>query len=233
MVGERQWRALGWRPLVSTSRWWSSGALDAVPNGYAEISDWLVGATHGGWSATRDPARRLTRRRSRTLALIASGCGAGLRCRPLARGAYWLRELVRPLRSPAGLRSCIGAKPDRIGVPWAILAYAASPSRRCYRRRDCRTVAAPAWEALRWLRRGAIDVLSASRRGRFPAARRPARLSCTHGITDSRRRRRAAHPGGHSRLPGARKLRSARSSRRGGRPGAGANARAWTCSCST
>ena len=127
MVGERQWRALailavgGAATVVLFWPLWTQYAAD-----YSSTQDWIVGATHGGFSAARDP-------RLLVVALAAIGVLALMDL----RSAFWLAvpavwpatqyfyaTFALPLRSPwLAAALAVGVHRPQAGVPWAIIAY--------------------------------------------------------------------------------------------------------------
>jgi len=127
MVGERQWRALVLLAVGVAATvilfWplWTQYAAD-----YSSIQEWIVGATHGGFSATRDP-------RLLVLALAAIGLlalmdrrSAGWLAVPAVWPAtqYFYATFALPLRSPwLAAALAIGVHRADAGVPWAIIAY--------------------------------------------------------------------------------------------------------------
>jgi hypothetical protein len=128
MVGDRQWRALGLLALgvgLSVVVFWPLWTQYRAD--YAHISDWLAGATYGGWSAARDPRLfAITAGALGTLALIdfwAAGWLAVPALWPAAQ--YFYASFVLPLRSPL-LAAVVATGLNRADavVPWAIVAYA-------------------------------------------------------------------------------------------------------------
>lgn len=127
MIGERQWRALavliGAVALSVVVFWplWHQYVAD-----YAGTSSWLVGVTHGGFSAARDP-------RLLVVAVLAIGILALLDRRAagwLAVPALWpatqyfYSTFALPLRSPwLAAMLAVGGHDSDARVPWAIVAY--------------------------------------------------------------------------------------------------------------
>jgi hypothetical protein len=127
MVGERQWRALLLVTVgvaVSVILFWPLWTQYAAD--YASTQDWIVGATHGGFSAARDP-------RLLVLALAAIGLlalmdrrSAGWLAVPAVWPAtqYFYATFALPLRSPwLAAALAVGVHRPQAGVPWAIIAY--------------------------------------------------------------------------------------------------------------
>jgi hypothetical protein len=129
MVVERQWRALvilGVAGAVSFAAFWPLWHQYFV--GYSAMQDWLVGATRGGFSATRD--LRLFALTGAAIALLAliDRRAAGWLSVPALWPAtqYFYSTFALPLRSPwlAALLALGGDRADAY-VPWAIVAYCA------------------------------------------------------------------------------------------------------------
>ncbi len=128
MVTERQWRALGIlgvAGVVSVVAFWP--LWHQYITGYAQMQDWLLGATLGGFSAASDP-------RLFTLAAVAIAAlalidrrAAGWLAVPALWPAtqYFYSTFALPLRSPwlMAMLAVGGHRADAL-VPWAIIAYA-------------------------------------------------------------------------------------------------------------
>jgi hypothetical protein len=127
MVGERQWRALailvvgGLVTVVVFWPLWMQYAAD-----YSSTQEWIVGATHGGFSASRDP--RL---------FVVAAAAIGLLALMDRRAAAWLAvpalwpatqyfyaTFALPLRSPwLAAALAVGIHRPQAGVVWVIVAY--------------------------------------------------------------------------------------------------------------
>jgi hypothetical protein len=129
LFGEGRWRALailviaGGISLVAFWPLWSQYVTD-----YRAIQDWLVGATHGGFSATRDPRLfAITAAAIVALAVIdrrAAGWLAVPAIWPAAQ--FYYATFALPVITPvfAAILAVGSHRPDAV-VPWAIVAYSA------------------------------------------------------------------------------------------------------------
>jgi hypothetical protein len=129
MFGERQWRALAILALagvVSLALFWPLWSQYFAD--YSQIQNWITEATHGGFSAARDP-------RLFVVAAIAIGALALIDSRAagwLAVPALWpasqffYATFALPLRSPwLAAALAVGSTRASALVPWVIVAYAA------------------------------------------------------------------------------------------------------------
>jgi hypothetical protein len=129
MLGERQWRALGILVLAGVASlvlfWplWSQYIAD-----YKATQEWIVWATHGGFSATRDPRLfAVTAIAIGALALIDSRAAGWLAIPALwPASQFFYATFALPLRSPwLAAALAVGSTRASAVVPWVIVAYVA------------------------------------------------------------------------------------------------------------
>jgi hypothetical protein len=129
MVTERQWRAIALVAVgagVSLLVFWPLWAQYVAD--YAGVSDWIAGATHGGFSATRDP--RLWAVTAVAIGLLATvdQRAAGWLAVPALwpDTQYFYATFALPLRSPwlAAALALAWNRGDAL-TPWLIVAYSA------------------------------------------------------------------------------------------------------------
>ena len=127
MVGERQWRAIAILVVGVAATvilfWplWMQYAAD-----YAQTQDWIVGATHGGFSAARDPRLFVLAAACIGLLALIDRRSAGWLAVPALWPAtqYFYATFALPLGSPwLAAALAVGVHRPAAGVPWAIIAY--------------------------------------------------------------------------------------------------------------
>ena len=128
MFFERKWRALAILAICCAATvvlfWplWTQYAAD-----YSMTQDWIVGATHGGFSAARDSRLLVVALAALGLLALVDRRAAGWLAVPAVWPAtqYFYATFALPLRSPwlAALLA-VGIHRPQAAVPWAIIAYA-------------------------------------------------------------------------------------------------------------
>jgi len=129
MIGERQWRALAVLAVavaISVVAFWPLWSQYLAD--YSQVQGWLVGATHGGFSATRDVRLfAITAGALCLLALVdrrAAGWLAVPALWPISQ--FFYATFALPVITPAlAAVLAVGPHPADAVVPWAIVAYAA------------------------------------------------------------------------------------------------------------
>jgi hypothetical protein len=129
MIGERQWRAfalLAVAVAISVVAFWPLWSQYLAD--YSQVQGWLVGATHSGFSATRDVRLfAITAGALCLLALVdrrAAGWLAVPALWPISQ--FFYATFALPVITPAlAAVLAVGAHPADAVVPWAIVAYAA------------------------------------------------------------------------------------------------------------
>jgi len=127
MVSERQWRALAILAIglaVSVVAFWPLWHQYIID--YSTVQTWLLGVTHGGWSAARDPRLfAITAASLAGLAVVDRRAAGWLAVPALWPAAqYFYATFAMPLRSPwLGLGIAVAIHGYDAYGPWCIVAY--------------------------------------------------------------------------------------------------------------